>query len=391
MKMCRVVREHSFSQREKVAAKQPDEGLHASSPDILHPHPAASAATLSPWERVRRFAPLAALLTLTSVSPASADPIEDFYKSRTMNMIIGLGEGGGYDLSARLVAQHLADQIPGRPTIVPRNMPGAGSIAAAEYVYNVAPKDGSTIALFQPTFVLEKITDKSRKFEPEKFGWIGRADQAVLVGLVFRHAKAQSIDEIKKTETVLSANAATGTSATIPWALNRLTGTKFKVILGYSSSAAMGLALERGEADGIGSTSWDYLQTKQDWFEEKKIRILYTIALRRYHEIPDVPTVLELASNEKDRNVLKLMAATSDIGRAFLTTPDVPKERLAALRAAFDRMTKAQSFIDDAKRRKLGVDPMGGEDLQALMLDVATQPNDVIEAMKAAVLPPGKE
>jgi tripartite-type tricarboxylate transporter receptor subunit TctC len=328
---------------------------------------------------------------MTIAGPASADPIEDFYKSRTMNMIIGLGEGGGYDLSARLVAQHLADHIPGRPTIVPRNMPGAGSIAAAEYVYNVAPKDGSTIALFQPTFVLEKITDKSRKFEPEKFGWIGRADQAVLVGLVFRHAKAQSIDEIKKTETVLSANAATGTSATIPWALNRLVGTKFKVILGYSSSAAMGLALERAEADGIGSTSWDYLQTKQDWFDEKKIRILYTIALRRYHEIPDVPTVLELASNEKDRNVLKLMAATSDIGRAFLTTPDVPKERLAALRAAFDRMTKAQSFIDDAKRRKLGVDPMGGAELQALMLDVATQPNDVIEAMKAAVLPPGKE
>jgi len=391
MKICGVVPVHSFSHREKVAAKQPDEGLHISSPDIVHPHPAASAATLSPWERVRRFAPLAALLAMTIAGPASADPIEDFYKSRTMNMIIGLGEGGGYDLSARLVAQHLADHIPGRPTIVPRNMPGAGSIAAAEYVYNVAPKDGSTIALFQPTFVLEKITDKSRKFEPEKFGWIGRADQAVLVGLVFRHAKAQSIDEIKKTETVLSANAATGTSATIPWALNRLVGTKFKVILGYSSSAAMGLALERAEADGIGSTSWDYLQTKQDWFDDKKIRILYTIALRRYHEIPDVPTVLELASNEKDRNVLKLMAATSDIGRAFLTTPDVPKERLAALRAAFDRMTKAQSFIDDAKRRKLGVDPMGGEDLQALMLDVATQPNDVIEAMKAAVLPPGKE
>jgi tripartite-type tricarboxylate transporter receptor subunit TctC len=331
------------------------------------------------------------LAALLLAAPAHADPIEDFYKNRTVNMIIGLGEGGGYDFSARLVAQHLGEFIPGKPTIVPRNMPGAGSIAAAEHVYNLAPKDGSTIALFQPTFVLEKITDKSRRFEPEKFGWIGRVDQAVLVGLVFKTAKAQSIDEIKTTETVLSANAAAGTSATIPWALNRLIGTKFKVILGYSSSAAMGLALERGEADGIGSTSWDYLQSKPDWFQENKIRILYTIGLRRYREIPDVPTVLELTNVEKDRNVLKLMAATSDIGRAFLTTPDTPKERLAALREAFSRMTKAPSFLEDAKRRKLGVDPMGGEDLQALMVDVATQPNDVIEAMKKAVLPPGKE
>ena len=333
-----------------------------------------------------------ALLAMTATGASSlADPIEDFYKGRTVNMIIGLGEGGGYDFSARLVAQHLGEFIPGKPTIVPRNMPGAGSIAAAEHVYNLAPKDGTTIALFQPTFVLEKITDKSRKFEPEKFGWIGRVDQAVLVGLVFKSSKAQSIDEIKQTETVLSANAAAGTSATIPWALNRLIGTKFKVILGYSSSAAMGLALERGEADGIGSTSWDYLQTKQEWFDEKKIKVLYTIGLRRYHEIPDVPTVLELTNVEKDRNVLKLMAATSDIGRAFLTTPDVPKERLAALRASFERMTKAPSFLEDAKRRKLGVDPMGGEELQALMVDVATQPDDVIEAMKKAVLPPGKE
>ena len=332
-----------------------------------------------------------AAILLGLSSTARAEPIEDFYKGKALNMIIGLGEGGGYDLSARLVAQHLGDFIPGKPVVVPRNMPGAGSIAAAEYVYNIAPKDGTTLALFQPTFVLEKITDKARKFEPEKFGWVGRVDQSVLVGLVFKSSKAQTIDEIKKTETVLSANAAAGTSATIPWALNRLIGTKFKVILGFPSSAAMGLALERGEADGIGSTSWDYLQTKQDWFDEKKIKILYTISTRRYHEIPDVPSVLELTNVEKDRNVLKLMASTSDIGRAFLTTPGVPPERLEALRKSFDAMTKAESFKADAAKRKLGVDPMGGAELQALMVDVASQPDSVIEAMKAAVLPPGKE
>jgi tripartite-type tricarboxylate transporter receptor subunit TctC len=332
-----------------------------------------------------------ALLAAALAGPALADPVEDFYKGRTVTMIIGLGEGGGYDLSARLVAQHLGQFIPGKPTIVPRNMPGAGSIAAAEYVYNVAPRDGSTLAIFQPTFVLEKATDKARKFESEKYGFVGRVDQSVLVGLVWKNAPARTIEEMKKREIVLSANAAAGTSATIPWALNRLIGTKFKVVLGYGSSATMGLALERGEAHGIGSTSWDYLQTKQEWFDEKKIDILYTIALDRFRDLPDVPTVLELTDVEKDRNVLKLMASTSSIGRAFLTTPETPPERLAALRAAFDRMVKDPAFLADAAKRKLGVDPLPGAQLQALVTDVATQPAEVVDAMKAAVLPPGKE
>ncbi|MDO9441075.1 MAG: tripartite tricarboxylate transporter substrate-binding protein [Beijerinckiaceae bacterium] len=340
--------------------------------------------------RTRRRLCAALLLTLTAL-PAYADPVEDFYKGRTITMIIGLGEGGGYDLSARLVAQHLSQFIPGKPTIVPRNMPGAGSIAAAEYVYSVAPRDGTTLAIFQPTFVLEKATDKARKFESEKFGYVGRVDQSVLVGLVWKDSPAKTIEEIKQREVILSANAAAGTSATIPWALNRLIGTKFKVVLGYASSATMGLALERGEAHGIGSTSWDYLQTKPDWFDDKKIAILYTIALDRFRDLPDVPTVLELTKVDKDRNVLKLMASTSSIGRAFLTTPDTPPERLAALRAAFDRMVQDPAFLADARKRKLGVDPLPGKDLQVLVNDVATQPTEIVEAMKAAVLPPGME
>jgi tripartite-type tricarboxylate transporter receptor subunit TctC len=133
----------------------------------------------------RNFVGLAGLIMLIS-GAAQADPVEDFYKGKTISLIIGLGEGGGYDLSARLVGQHLGRFIPGNPTIVPRNMPGAGSIAAAEFVYSVAPRDGTTLAMFQPTFVLEKISDKSRKFESEKFTYVGRADQSILVGLVWK-------------------------------------------------------------------------------------------------------------------------------------------------------------------------------------------------------------
>jgi tripartite-type tricarboxylate transporter receptor subunit TctC len=329
-----------------------------------------------------------AVCALLWAGGAKADPVEDFYKGKSISLIIGLGEGGGYDLSARLVAQHLGDFIPGHPTIVPRNMPGAGSIAAAEYAYSVAPRDGTTLLVVQPTFVLEKISNPARKFESEKFTYIGRVDQSILVGLVWHSSPAQSIEDLKRMPISVSANGAAGTSATIPWALNRMIGTKMRVVLGYDSTATMGLAMERGETDGNGSTSWDYLETKHEWFDEKMINILYTIALTRFSKIPDVPTILELTDNARDRNALKLIASTSTIGRALMSTPGVPVERVEALRRAFDRMVKDPQFLADAATRRLGVDPLSGEELQKIVLDVTSQPQEVIDTMNAAITPP---
>ena len=321
-------------------------------------------------------------------SPARADAVEDFYKGKSINLIIGLAEGGGYDYSARLAAQHLGRFIPGNPTIVPRNMPGAGGIAAAEYLYNVAPKDGTNIAMFQSTFALEKLTDRSRKFEPEKFTYVGRIDQSILVGFLWNSAPVRTIQEAKSREVVLAANAATGTSATMPWALNAMIGTKFKVVLGYVSSAQMGLALEKSEADGLGSTSWDFLETKPQWFEEKKINLMYVIALDRFRKIPDVPTVLELTDVPRDKAALRLVASTSTIGRALLSTPDVPADRLAALRKGFDAMMKDPAFLADAEKRHLGVDALGGAELQKIVNDVSTQPDDVVQRMVEVSKPP---
>ena len=319
---------------------------------------------------------------------AQAQPASEFYKGRTVQLIIGTGEGGGYDLSARLVAQFLGDYIPGKPVIVPRNMPGAGSIAAAEYVYTVAPRDGSVLLIVQPTFLLEKINDRARKYEPEKFSWVGRVDQSVVMGVIWKNSPAQSVEEAKTREVVIAANGAAGTSATIPWALNKMIGTKYKVVLGYDSSALMGLAIEKGEADALGSTSWDYLETKREWFTEKKATIPYVITLQRFKKLPDVPTVLELATNDRDRNALKLMASTSTVGRAFMTTPGVPQDRLEVLRTAFDAMVRDPKFIAEAEKRRLGVDPMTGAELQSIVADVMSQPEDVIERMKEVTRPP---
>lgn len=332
-----------------------------------------------------------ATLVLTAVlaaNAAAAQSVEEFYRGKPISFIIGTGEGGGYDFSSRLAAQYLGKFIPGHPTIVPRNMPGAGSIAAAEYVYSVAPRDGTTLAMFQPTFILEKLNDPRRKYQSQDFTYIGRMDSSTLVGLVWHNAPAQTIDEAKTTEVILSANAAAGTSATIPWALNRMIGTKFKVILGYNSSAAMGLAVERGEAFGNGSTSWDYLSTKQDWFEGNKMKILYVIALERFSKLPDVPTVLELVSDQRHKNALKLIASTSSVGRAIVAPPQNDAARTAALREAYAAMMKDPVFLADAEKRKLGVDPLDGKTLQSLVADVAGQPQEIVDLLKEMTLPP---
>jgi tripartite-type tricarboxylate transporter receptor subunit TctC len=313
--------------------------------------------------------------------PAAADPVADFYRGKSVSFVIGVGPGGGYDLSGRLVAQHLGRFIPGNPTVVPRNMPGASSIVAALNLFNVLPRDGTAIGMLQPTFVVEKINDRSLKFVTEKFTWIGRVDASILVGIAWRGTPVQSIADAKQRPATMAAIGAAGTAATVPWALNQLIGTRFKVVLGYDSSPAMGLAMERGEVDGNGSTSWDYLETKSDWLDGRRVAFLYTIALSRYRAVPDVPTILELTDNARDRDVLKLVASGSTIGRSVVGPPDIPADRVAALRQAFDAMVKDPEFLADAKGRHLGVDPMAGAELARIVADVAGQPEDVAQKM----------
>jgi len=324
---------------------------------------------------------LCAAFAISAPALSQDAAVADFYKGKTITWIIGTGEGGGYDLSSRLAGQYISRFIPDNPNVVPRNMPGAGSIAAAEFVFSNGPKDGTMLAMFQPTYILEKFTNPARRYKSEEFTYVARVDAADLVGLFWADAPAKTLEDAKKQEVILAANAAAGTSATIPWALNRLIGTKFKVVLGYNSSARMGLAMESGEAHGIGSTSWDYLQTKQDWFDGKKINILYSITMERMTALPNTPTVMELVSNERDRNALKLIASTSTVGRAVVAPPGNDAARTKALRAAFETMSRDPEYLADAKRRRLGHDFMHGEKLQALVADVAGQPQSVVDWM----------
>jgi tripartite-type tricarboxylate transporter receptor subunit TctC len=298
-----------------------------------------------------RFASL--LLACLSLIPAAA-AAEEVYAGKIVTLIIGSGEGAGYDLSGRLVAQHLRRFIPGAPTVLPRNMPGASSLRAAEYLFNVAPRDGTALGWFQPTIVTSKLTDPTIRLAPERFGWIGRLSSMVTVGIVRADAPAQSVEQAKRAKLFIGANGPTGNAATVPWALDRMIGTRFELVTGYESGNQEGLALERGEIQGIGSVSWEFLESKPDWLTDGKIRFLYTIGLARDRRAPDAPSLPELAPDARDRQAMVLIASVSDIGRALVTTPDAPPERLALLRQAFAAMLSDPQFREDAARKKVG-------------------------------------
>jgi tripartite-type tricarboxylate transporter receptor subunit TctC len=327
-------------------------------------------------------------LAASAVAPAASDPVADFYRGKSISFVIGVGPGGGYDLSGRLVAQHLGRFIPGNPAVVPRNMPGASSLSAALNLFNVAPRDGTVVGMLQPTFVVEKLNDRSLRFAPDAFSWIGRVDSSPLMGVVWHSSPVQSIADTKRIPATMAAIGASGTAATVPWALNQLIGTRFRVVLGYDSSPAMGLAMERGEVDGNGSTSWDYLETKRDWIDGARIRFLYTIALARHPAMPDVPTILELTDDPRDRAALALIGSGSTIGRSVVGPPGVPPERTLALQAAFDAMVKDADFLADAASRHLDVDPMPGADLARIVAETAGAPADVVEKMQTVTRQP---
>jgi tripartite-type tricarboxylate transporter receptor subunit TctC len=324
---------------------------------------------------------LLALAVAGGCSAAGAQPDADFYRGRTINLLVGSGEGGGFDLSARLTAQFIGKYIPGNPTVVVQNMPGASGLRAAEYLYNVAPRDGSVICITQPSMVLHKVLTPAARFDPLEYTWIGRLSSFVTYGVIWHAAPVQTMADATSKSAILGGVGPSGPGVMLPTALNLLAGTRFKVVKGYKSASALGLAMERGEVDGSGSSSWEYVHSKR-WIESKLARMLFTIALARSPVFPDVPTVVELAREERGKNIMRLVASASDIGRAIIAPPGVPAERAEALRAAFAQLVKDPDFIAEAKRRGFEVEPLAAEDLLKIVADDLHMPADVVEGTR---------
>jgi tripartite-type tricarboxylate transporter receptor subunit TctC len=335
-----------------------------------------------------RNAALAAALSFAAV-PAAAQTPEQFYKGKQIELSVGYPPAGSNDVYSRLLARHIGRHIPGNPTVIVQNRPGAGSFNALAYVYNVAPKDGTVLALGAPTTPLdEKLGNPGVRFKAAEFNWIGRVESQTNVVFLWHTSKVKSVVDAQKFEATLSGTGVGSTAVVYPTVMNNVLGTKFKMVLGYKGSAVAQLAVERGEVEGH-STSWTAVKVNHpDWLPSKKITVIVQFALQRHPELANVPTVVELARNDEERAVLRAVMNATEIGTAFFTTPGVPVDRVQALRRAFDATMKDPEFIADAEKSKLTIGPLAGEELQKLVGEVANLSPALLEKVKAAFAMP---
>jgi tripartite-type tricarboxylate transporter receptor subunit TctC len=321
---------------------------------------------------------IALLLVSFALDTARADPVSDFYRGKTITVIIGYGAGGGYDLYGRLTAEFLGRYIPGNPTIVPQNMPGAGSFKAAQYLYSAAPRDGTYLGSVAQTIALDTAMADDLALDATKLPYIGRLTSNVDTGVASLQSGIHSFDDVRKKSYAIGTSGGASTAVLYPAALNGFAGAKFKLVKGYQGVADVVLALERGEVEVGGSVGLPILLARHpDWLKGGAT-IIYQAALVRNRLIPDVPTLPELGLTDEGKTVLHAVAATAEIGRSILTTPGVPADRLAALRKAFEEMIKDPEFVAACDKRNIVLDPGTGEEMDAIVVQTMQIPKAVV-------------
>jgi tripartite-type tricarboxylate transporter receptor subunit TctC len=333
-----------------------------------------------------------AFSTLLVTVPAHAQAAEDvgaFFKGKVVRIIVGVAAGSGYDINARAFARRFGAHIPGNPTVIVQNQPGAGSITMTHSLYKNGPFDGTAIgASFGglPTTVL--LQPGPPPFDPVKLNWIGSTNRETHVTYVWHTAPDQSFADVYKKELVVGAQAPGTTQFDFPMIANSILGTKFRVVSGYEGTPQIHSAMEAGEIQGNGATAWTSLKAlKSNWLAEKKIKVIAQWSLRKNPELPDVPSVYEAAKSEPDKQALRLVMARLETGRPFFLPPNVPAERIDALRRAFDETMKDPEFLAEADRLKLDVDPLNGVEVADLVKDLMATPPDVVTRVREALTP----
>jgi tripartite-type tricarboxylate transporter receptor subunit TctC len=333
---------------------------------------------------MKRFPWLVGFIAILIAGAARAEPVEDFYRGKTLRMLIGYGPGGGYDLYARLVAEFLPRHLAGHPVIVPQNMPGAGSFATGNYMAGVAPKDGTVFGMLAQTLALDSVVNPANKLDVTRFRYLGRATTNIDTGAALSKSGIKSFEDVRKKEFTVGASGGGSTTVMFPSALVAYAGAKFKLVRGYKGTTDILLAMERGEVDIVGAYGLPgMLVSHPGWIDKSEAVILYQAALKRHRLLANVPTIPELATDDEGRAVLRAVASTGEIGRSILTTPDVPAERLAALRQAFAQMLADPDFLAAAKQRKMMIDPATGEEMDAIVRDTLKLPAGVVEKIGA--------
>lgn len=330
----------------------------------------------------------AAALMVGLSAPAAAASVADFYKNRTIKVVLSTGPGGGYATYARLLMKHMGQHIPGNPGFIKQHRQGAGGLVAGNWLYTKAPKDGSVIALIHRGAIstLPIYGSKNILYKPTEFNWIGSMNASTSMCVSWHTSKVKTFQQLLD-EPLIVGGVAVGSDTDIyPRVFNNLFGTKFKLITGYSSGSAINLAVERGEVQGRCGWSWSSVKaTRGDWLREKKINLLVQVALMKHPELPDVPLVMDFTTKKSQRDILELVLSPQAMGRPFLAPPGVPAERIQALQAAFDATMKDKGLLADAKKRKVEINPLSGKDIDKLIKKIYAIPKDVVAAAKDAL------
>ena len=334
---------------------------------------------------MRRMTFLVAACCLATM-PAKAQSVAEFYGGKQITLIVGSTPGGGYDTQARLVARHIGRHIPGNPTVVVQNMPAAGSLAATNHMFNIAPKDGSTIALIQRGMLLTKYWNPSQvRFELGKFGFLGSINREVAVSVSRADAPVKTTEQLFKTELIIGATSGIDPEIT-PRLLNNVIGTKFKLVMGYPGVTEIVLAMERGEVQGLGDWSISSLKTaRPTWLAEKKINLLMMIALEKDPEFAHVPFALDFVKNDADRAVMQLYLTQKTVARPMIAPPGVPADRLAALRTAFAALATDQQFLADGAKAKLDVAPVTGPEVDKVIAMITSASQETGDRLQKAI------
>ena len=327
---------------------------------------------------------LAALALSGAAYPVavSAQSVEQFYKGKTIDLVVGASPGGGYDIYGRAVARYWGKHIPGNPTFAVRNMPGASGMAMLRHTSTVAARDGSVVGTSFPLAILKPLMDKRNDYLPTSFSFIGSANQESRVCLAMKNQPVKTMDDALTTEMVMGGNAPGGAPHDTPIMLNNLLGTKFKLVAGYPGTQEIALAVERGEVGGICGFGWTSLMSQQpQWLMDNKINILVQIAMAPYPALEKmgVPMIWKWVKTDEQKRVLEFLMAEQVYGRPFLAPPNIPADRLAALREGFMATMKDAAFLAEAQKIGIEIDPVSGEQFEALIKRVAASPPEIVE------------
>jgi tripartite-type tricarboxylate transporter receptor subunit TctC len=325
---------------------------------------------------------LATALCLAALAAQAQTPA-DFYKGRNVSFIIPNAPGGSFDLYGRLVAAHLGQFIPGRPAIIPQNMPGAGGMQAANYLYGVAPKDGSVLGVLVPNIALAQVLDvQAITYDVRKLNWIGRAIATTSTMFTWHTSATKRLADLKIRETLLATTGAVSQAEIDCQMLNGVVGTKIKLIRGYKGSGDAALAVERGEADGT-LMPWEFLKAAHaDWLRDGKITLVTRFVHHPIAEHPEVPSVFDLAETDEQRAVLNLFLGADEMGHPIALPPEVPRERVEAVRAAFAQMLKDPDFLADAARQHLDLLPGRFDELEKTVAEAFAASPAAIEVAR---------